>query len=564
MIGTVIDGYKILRQLGEGGMATVYYAENSLGRRVAIKVLKEKFTRDPDVIHRFRREAQIMMKLDDLENVCRVYDCREFEGKLIIVMEYLEGMNFRDYVLKKGPVHNYDAVRRMCAQVLNTLSVAHSRNIVHRDIKPSNLFLTKGGIVKILDFGISKIVFSDDPDGTDVATQTQQKMGTISYMSPEQIRATGEVDGRTDIYSFGLTLYNLMTGNDPLDMESDSLNAIPDAGLVAAIRHAIRKNVAQRTPDCKTFLKEVQAAEKKPEPAQPAEPAKQAKPSVETDARKMAEQIFSDIFGSVSSREAMAKIVLNSRESAHYEVYMDGQLFTTVRGNRHEMSVTPGKHRFEFRDKSANRMPVTWTYGYFYAGTTTTRDISWGKVYGAQKSAASGSSTGTNNRPASIIFITGGVPCYVYVDGKLLDTVETGISVAATCPSGWHTYEFREKNGQMRKVTKQFNFAPGSTKTEVIEFPFQPTGGKMGTTSTTRRTTTKTTTSSSSGDDGIHRPTLIAVIQWAGALVLSFTIVIGIAPSNDTVAALMTLGGTVLIAGAVDYILRWVGIYRKR
>ena len=111
-----------------------------------------------------------MMRLDDVENVCHVYDCREFEGKLVIIMEYLEGLNLRDYVKKKGPIHDYGAIRRMCAQVLNALSVAHSRNIIHRDIKPENL-LVRGDSIKIGDFGLAREINSRPPYTEYVSTR---------------------------------------------------------------------------------------------------------------------------------------------------------------------------------------------------------------------------------------------------------------------------------------------------------------------------------------------------------------------------------------------------------
>lgn len=519
-------------------MATVYYAENNLHLRVAIKVLKEKFSKDPEVISRFKREAQIMMRLDDVENVCHVYDCREFEGKLVIIMEYLEGLNLRDYVKKKGPIHDYDAIRRMCAQVLDALSVAHSRNIIHRDIKPSNLFLVKGGIIKLLDFGISKILFGEDEEATEQETQTRQKMGTISYMSPEQIKSTAEVDGRTDIYAFGMTLYNLMTGNDPLEMESDSLNEIPDERLVAAIRHAIRKNLERRTPDCQTFLKELQDTG-----------ARSAQPEEEETRRKME-----------TTGRNEATLVLSSKESALYDVYMDGNFLTTARGNSCTLTIPAGKHDLDFKDKMANRLTVHWINGYYYAGETCRREIAWGKIVGTASDADPSSSASASDKQATIMFMTGGVPCDVYADGEKIGFVDGVGNPLVSCPSGRHTYEFRERGGVNRKVSQTYDFAPGASSMEMILFPVRASTTTTTTTSSSH-TTTKHTHTSSSSDDDAYRPIGVLVIHWLVAIVLSIVIAMAVDPDIGTAWTVTVMICVFAIGGAIDWILKKIGVY---
>lgn len=284
MIGTVVNGYRILRQLECGGMAVVYYAENNLGLPVAIKVLKPEFSNNKEVLSRFREEAAIMYKLRDIDGVCKVIDLVE-QPALMIVMEYLDGTTLADFI-KKSLIKDEKQIADICRMVLTALGEAHHRGIIHRDIKPSNLFLTTEGKVKILDFGISKILFGEGESGTELETETKSRMGTIAYMSPEQIKYTAKVDQRTDIYSFALTLYNMLTGEDPLNMESDSLDAVPNPRLAQAIYHAIRKNPDQRTPDCAIFLREIQEAleptsESKPNPKPIPEPTPKPNPNPE-------------------------------------------------------------------------------------------------------------------------------------------------------------------------------------------------------------------------------------------------------------------------------------------
>lgn len=144
-------------------------------------------------------------------------------------MEYLDGMDLGEYVKQKGAIKDMSFIRDICNQVLPALGEAHRQGVIHRDIKPSNLFLTNDGDIKLLDFGIAKILFGSDDDATERQTTTNKYMGTLSYMSPEQIMNLSDIDHRADIYSFGLTLFHFITGENPVYIDNDSLSAITDA-----------------------------------------------------------------------------------------------------------------------------------------------------------------------------------------------------------------------------------------------------------------------------------------------------------------------------------------------
>lgn len=259
MIGKTINGYKILRELGCGGMATVYYAQNNIGNEAAIKVLKNELSTSGDIIARFNNEARIMKALSGVEGVRRAIDYVEFDGAYVIIMEYLDGLDLNQYVKQNGAIKDNSLIRSIYEQALQTLGKAHAKGIVHRDIKPSNLFLTKEGKIKVLDFGIAKLMedSTDFTEGTELETNTNQHLGTYLYMSPEQIECSKDVDQRTDIYSFGLVLYYLLTGNSPSYMDEYSLGSLNNKELQAAIRHATSKQRENRTPDCSQFIAEL-------------------------------------------------------------------------------------------------------------------------------------------------------------------------------------------------------------------------------------------------------------------------------------------------------------------
>ncbi len=214
-IGRVIHGrYRVERQLGEGGMGTVYLAEQlSIGRKVALKVLRGEFARDDSFVTRFRQEAQLVAALNDTRNphVTLVHDFDQAEdGSLFIVMEYLEGRVLNQLIQRETPLGLPRAVR-LAAQIAEGLEAAHRAGVIHRDIKPQNIMvLDANDDIKLMDFGIARLRDSRHPGLTRVGTM----MGTPEYMAPEQIEGQ-DVSERTDIYAFGIVFYEMLTGVVP-------------------------------------------------------------------------------------------------------------------------------------------------------------------------------------------------------------------------------------------------------------------------------------------------------------------------------------------------------------
>lgn len=227
MIGTSISHYRIISQLGEGGMGVVYLAEDtSLGRQVALKFLSPSMAKDESLLQRFQREARAASSLNH-PNICTIHGIENQDEQNFIVMELLEGESLADRI-RLEPL-DIDSVLTFAVQIVDALESAHSKGIVHRDLKPANIFVTSRGQAKILDFGLAKIdrqksdASSMMPTAVkDDLTSAGATMGTVAYMSPEQAR--GEVtDARTDLFSFGTVLYQMATGTLPFKGDTSAL-----------------------------------------------------------------------------------------------------------------------------------------------------------------------------------------------------------------------------------------------------------------------------------------------------------------------------------------------------
>lgn len=272
-IGKMLDErYEILDVLGTGGMAVVYRAyDHRLNRYVAVKILKGELATDQDLRRRFHDESQSVAMLSH-PNIVSIYDVNQVEGREFIVMELIDGITLKQYMKKRGGCLNWREALHFISQIMQALKHAHSRGIIHRDIKPQNVMVLRDGSVKVMDFGIARSTTSQ-------ATVTQEAIGSVHYISPEQARGS-HIDARSDIYSAGVVLYEMLTGrlpfegDNPVSVAIQHINSIPVAprelnpdipiGMEQITMKAMASVPDRRYANAEAMLEDLEAFRKNP------------------------------------------------------------------------------------------------------------------------------------------------------------------------------------------------------------------------------------------------------------------------------------------------------------
>ena len=272
-IGRRLDGRYLVDELvGIGGMANVYKATDvSSGRTVAVKILRDEYVQNQELLRRFKNESKAVALLSH-PNIVKVYDVNFSEKVNYIVMEYIDGITLKEYIEHKGALSWKESVY-FTVQILRALQHAHDNGIVHRDIKPQNIMLLKDGSIKVTDFGIARFARSG------MHTMTDKAIGSVHYISPEQ--AKGDVtDDRADLYSVGVMMYEMLTGRLPFEAESAvsvaikhieeaprpprSINSEIPEGLESIVLRAMQKNAADRYSSAAEMLRDIDSFKKDP------------------------------------------------------------------------------------------------------------------------------------------------------------------------------------------------------------------------------------------------------------------------------------------------------------
>ena len=278
-VGREFDGFRIEEMIGRGGMGTVYRATQlSLNRSVALKILPETLLGDAHFLERFHREAAVLSKLTH-PNIVTVFDRGEVDGRPYLVMEYVEGTNLRE-VLRKGPLPQAEALQ-MLSSLLAALEHAHRHGIVHRDIKPENILLTRNGVPKVADFGLSRMLGSEELTRL---THTHLMLGTYEYMAPEQREHAKEADERSDLYAAGVVLYELLLGELPIgrfELPSEKRPEECDRRVDAIVERSLDKNPDRRYQRASEMGDAVSAVLERPQPEPAPAPPKKGKPPPE-------------------------------------------------------------------------------------------------------------------------------------------------------------------------------------------------------------------------------------------------------------------------------------------